>query len=517
MRMIGIGLMGFLLAAVALLLSTMNILERGQHYLRDLTAKSQLTFESRTATPADAQYTAMIQRSNATHPIILAGLPAYQSVVFAMPLDARPTSGYLQIDVTSQVLAGVEGVLRISIDNVRRGEVLLLPGEVVRSLQVPLSPTDFARDELVVSISLQGGSPDSQCSNHEGFEAIVEIETTSAIFLTLDRSLETARDKVNAWGQIVRVAWPGWLNRQERVRRLALATQFKQRGVETVVLGNSAADALSTLELRTVLPMFADRADQRSAPWPRPIAQTGPNAGLRRFHRETSWRYRYELRREDALQLPASLDLNLAFGRQLPGNHLTLTVTLNGRLLHHDIFDGTQTSYAALVLLPTDMQGHSNTIEVFVNTTQISYGRCDLGPLLMAEMLPSTRLLAGDASYSDSLTQIRQVLSDVDVLGLGISGELGAADADAASSLLAELLPAAARLKPDAALASLIVMSPQSTGFVLPRNGPIWLVTQDTVTRRPQVRLLEPGTELSRNGVAVLVIPEAIDLTEVTL
>jgi len=189
MRMIGIGLMGFLLAGVALLLSTMNILEKGQRYVSELTDGPQLIFEDRKAVQRTDEHKAVVFRSGPNHPIILSGLPAYQGVAFALPVDARPTSGYLQIDVTSQVLEGVEGVLRISIDNARRGEMLLRPGEVGRSLQIPLSPTDFAGDQLVVSFSLQGTSARSYCSSDDGFEAIVEIETTSAVYLTLNRPL----------------------------------------------------------------------------------------------------------------------------------------------------------------------------------------------------------------------------------------------------------------------------------------------------------------------------------------
>ena len=47
MRMIGIGLLGFLLAGIALLLSTMNILEKGQRYVREITTGPQLVFEYR--------------------------------------------------------------------------------------------------------------------------------------------------------------------------------------------------------------------------------------------------------------------------------------------------------------------------------------------------------------------------------------------------------------------------------------------------------------------------------------
>ena len=228
MRMIGIGLMGFLLAGVALLLSTMNFWDKAQWALQTKINGPQLVFEIPSALPASNENIAVIARSNPHHAVILSGLPAYQGITFNLPLNARPTSGYLQIDATLQVLSGVEGVLRVSIDNVRRGEMLLHPGEAGRSLQVPLSPTELAREQLVVSFSLQGDGPSAQCPTDTGYAAIVEIETTSAVHLTLDRPIASVTDRVNAWGGVVRVGWPKWLNPAEQARRLVLATQFKQ-------------------------------------------------------------------------------------------------------------------------------------------------------------------------------------------------------------------------------------------------------------------------------------------------
>ena len=276
MRMIGIGLLGFLLAGVALLLSTMNIVERTKRHLRELAGVPQLVFEDTTAVSADATYVATVYRSNPATPVILSGLPAYQSVAFTLPVDARPTSGYLQINATSQVLPGAKGVLRISIQNTRRGEMLLRPGEAGRSLQIPLSPMDFAGDQLVVSFSLQGTTPDLQCGPDDGIAAVVEIETTSAIFLTLDQPLSSARDRVRAWGDLARVAWPTWLDADEQLRRLVIATQLSRRGLTPLFIQKQTSDALTTVELREVLGGVAqDHRSDATASWPLPLAAKG--------------------------------------------------------------------------------------------------------------------------------------------------------------------------------------------------------------------------------------------------
>jgi hypothetical protein len=62
-----------------------------------------------------------------------------------MPTNARPKSGYLQTDATSQVLDGVEGGLCTSIDNTRLNEVLLHPSEEVRSVQIEMTSADIVR------------------------------------------------------------------------------------------------------------------------------------------------------------------------------------------------------------------------------------------------------------------------------------------------------------------------------------------------------------------------------------
>jgi len=514
--MIGIGLMGFLLAGVALLLSTMNILERGQRYVSELTQGPQLVFEDRAAVPAADIYEAVIHRSNPNYPVILSGLPAYQGVAFNMPVDARPTSGYLQIDATLQVLEGVEGVLRISIDNARRGEMLLRPGEVGRSLQIPLSPTDFAREQLVVSFSLQGEGPRSQCSTDDGFEAVVEIETTSAVILTLNRPLETARDRINGWGQMVRVAWPDWLKPEEKVRRLVLATQFQQRNVETIMVDAHSVDALTTSELRAALPYYprVDAATDQLA-WPRSLAQRGANAGLRHFHNKTIWRERYDLRQGEKTQFPAALDLSLAMGRQPSGTMWSLTVTLNNRLVHQQSIEPTQTRYEANVALPKDMQAAVNVIEVTMASKHSSDSECNRGPELVAEMLPDTKLIASESTYSNMLTELRLALAHIGALRVGLVSELTAADAQVASTMLASILPVDVPLKPNNKSAQIIVVSPQDEAFTLPNSGPIWLVTGNAISDELVAQTLEGGSVLPRSGMAILVIPNALNLSEV--
>lgn len=509
MRMIGIGLMGFLVAGVALLLSTLNILEQGQAYVRSLTTGPHMVFEHRTAATAQDAHQAVVLRANPDHPVILSGLPAYQSVAFIMPVDARPTSGYLQIDATSQVLDGVEGVLRISIHNSRRGEVLLRSGEAGRSLQIPLSPTDFAGSQLVVSFSLQGTGPQLRCEAEDGIQAVVEIETTSAVFLTLDRPLATARDRMHAWGNVARVAWPAWLKQEEQVRRLVLATQFKRRGLATVFDAAPEASGLTTVDLRAALPAFPQIAPQAGTTGQ--LAQTGANAGLRRFHRQTIWRERYDLGGRAAQPMPGQMDLHMQFGRLLGNQHWAVTVTLNNRLVFQDHVTGAQAEYQALIDLPADMQVATNTLEIVATTTAPRTGLCDQGSELVAEMLPQSRLIAGETAFVDPITGVRAALAAVHLINIGVTGPLSALDADAVAGMLDQLIPDGTDFKP-AGRASHITVVTQ--GHIVPATGTAWLVTQDATTQALAVRPFASGDMVQGNRPALLVTPKAVPWLE---
>ncbi len=508
--------MGFLLAGVALLLSTTGFLDRGQHYFGALTQDQNLVFEDRRAVKTSGEDIGLVYRANPNHPVILSGLPAYQSVQFNLPLDARPTSGHLQVDATLQVLDGVEGVLRISIDGAKRGELLLRPGVVERTLQIPLSPTDFVRDQLVVSFSLQGEGPGSSCSRNEGLEAVVEIETTSLLVLTLDRTLETPRDRVHAWGNLARVAWPDWLQHEERIRRLILAAQFERYGIQSVMVDGHSNDALTTDEMRNALPFFAALGgDLGDAEWPKRLAQSGANAGIRHFYRRTTWRERYDVRDDPDLKIPATLDLHLALGRQMNAQDWTVTVVLNNRLVHQEIVASDHLQFEASVSLPEEMQTSVNVLEISVASPHVSTGECDIGPALFAELLPTTRLHQGDTTLADPIGDVRATLAGLGRLKVAMVTDFSASDAQVMSEMLEALLPDAVAVGPNREAANIILTSSDNVIASLSNAGPVWLVTRDPATLRLGAEFIQEGSELPRHSLGILVVPNGVSLMDV--
>ena len=440
MRMIGIGLMTALLAAIAMLLGQQGFWASGWQVLRGMVTDAPgLVFETPSTTdlPAGSSgFAAQIPRATPQGPLILSGLPAYQSASFLLPVEARALSGYLHIDASVQALTGVEAVLRVSIDKTRRAELLLHPdrlsGGAGRSLRIPLSPLDLSRERLVVSFSLQGRSAQAPCGPEDGTPAIVEIETTSHLALTLDRPLTGLRDRVVGWGGAVQVGWPGQGNRAAALARLMAAGQAQRGGVPV----RFAPHGLAADEVLHLLPDLTapEVADPVTSPWPRPVA-VGANAGLRQFHRATSWRFRAG--QPGDRRVSGRLRLDLYLGQLSAQARWTVTVTLDGRLLREVA--------APAGPLTRDIPLPANTppsamIEVTAYAHIPRPHLCDEGPELLAELRPGSLLLPGAMRQDDPLERLRKGLEGAPI-GLALPQELALPDAARAATLLGALLP----------------------------------------------------------------------------
>lgn len=471
MRLIGIGLLAFLLAGLALLLARSEMVGHSIRTLQTLTDGPQLRFETPQAAEAhDGAFAATILRAGPEAPLILSGLPAYQGAVFHMPIDARPTSGYLQIDVTSQVLEGVEGILRVSIDNTRRAEMLLLPGEVGRSMRIELTADDIARAQLVVSFSLQGTGANSVCSSNHGVEAVVEIETTSALILTLDAPLESPRDQVAAWGDQLRVLWDG------QAHGLLQAVDATRSGAQVVFMpqnGLTSTEAEVALASRvpSVRPEFG---------WSEAMSETGALYGLRRFQLSERWRVSYDPSIAENPILPDALALSMFLARSPQGADWLITITLDDRLLDHVTVQAGQSHFDRRIALPVELDGGPHTIEITATSTAMREGPCDDGPELLAEILPQTRMIPSDIRVQSALSTLTAALAEQARLTVTAVVGLNTAEASVASELLDVVLP-----EQNLAISSNISPSIRvlPRGAVLPDapSGNVWLVYRSTI------------------------------------
>jgi hypothetical protein len=434
MRLIGIGLLAFLLAGLALLLTRSETIGQSIRAVESVLSGPHLRFETPMAPRTGSREArAIIQRAGPNAPLILTGLPAFQRATFHMPIDAVPTSGYLQIDATSQVLDGVEAVLRVSIDNTRRAEVLLHPGEATRSVRIELTAEDMARAQVVVSFSLQGTGPHTVCRHDDGISAVVEIETTSAIHLTLDEALSTPRDRIAAWGDRLHLAWRAGdaesLRHGVEAARLGADVHFLPNG------GFSPREAAQAIAERR--PALAQRPIPDQA-WSHAFSANSDLWGARRFRHEATWRIDYDLRQSEARNLPAALLLSMRLGQQASDAQWHVRVMLNGRLLADIIPDGTDQTLNERIPLPRQ-GGSVHRLEITASSTARREGQCSAGPALLAEVLPGTRIVAMAETYSDPITSLRAVLAETSGITYALDPGVTAAEARVAVTMIAAL------------------------------------------------------------------------------
>lgn len=469
MRLIGIGLLAFLLAGLALLLARSDMVGQSFRAARTLIDGPQLRFETPMAAEAQrGANQAIILRAGPSAPLILSGLPAYQGAVFHMPIDARPTSGYLQIDATSQVLDGVEGVLRISIDNTRRAEVLLHPGEAVRAVRIELTSADIARAQLVVSFSLQGTGANLVCTNDHSVEAVVEIETTSAVFLSLDGPLETPRDLVAAWGDQLRIAWSG------EPSGLLQAVAATRAGMTPLMVPEMG---LSPNEVEGVLAAAQTAIAPPDYAWSEATAPASGLYGLRRFQHSHTWRIRYDFDRAEHANLPAVLELAMVLPAHPLGADWQITITQNDRLLSHLTGAAAQTKVNGRIAIPAD-PGPRHTIEITLTSAFLREGECNDGPELLAEILPETRIVPSEQMSQDPIRALTLALRETGAIGLASPHDLTAAEANVAADLLAVLLPTDRMALADETNQTLAVL-PRGSALPDSLHPGQWLVFRD--------------------------------------
>ena len=518
MRMIGIGLLAFLIVGAALAVTNFDALSRGVRAVENVIHGPQLVFEQELSSPpVSKDQMSVFYRNHTTNSLILSGFPAYQGATFLMPIDARPTSGYLQIDATFQVLTGVEGAMRISINNTRRAEVLLHPGEAARSLQIVLTQEDLAGERLVVSFSLLGQGLAPACGQDGAVNAIVEIEATSGVFLELESPARSVRDRIIGWGNAIYIKWPNAGTGAKRSEILAQAAMLQRVGYAIRFEGAEAQQALQAAELKNLLEAASANLNHRPTQhlnWPQEVSEKGANAGARRFQHSTSWRIRYDLSRYEGFQMPGALDLNVMLGPLPKDAHWTLSVTLNARLIDLQTLKGSMRDHVFRVTLPKEHQDVQNLIEVTATSSYDPEGLCSDGPDLIAEMRSESRLLPSGESLQNGIHVLQARLQEHEAYDLDVSRKLSEADAQSAAILLAAAIPGGLRPTTVETTVSVKVLSREATSRLtepsLLDGSETWLVFRDSETLAPKAQLLTPAT-LNRTDAPVgllVVFPE---------
>lgn len=103
-----------------------------------------------------------IARPRADQWIGLAGFPDSTEIRFALPSGINFTAGTLKLLLDAQLGADGDGRVTISVDGVRRGEVVLDPGQSRHEVEITLEQDKLLSNTLVVTLDGRGTTSGGQ-------------------------------------------------------------------------------------------------------------------------------------------------------------------------------------------------------------------------------------------------------------------------------------------------------------------------------------------------------------------
>ena len=519
MRLWGIGLLALVLVGVLMAIGQTGLFagltdrdRLAPPYFEDYEAGS-IKFIS------DGGRSVFVAQAHPDTPLILSGLPSYFSKTFRMPVDSRPRSGSYKIYFRVDVAKGAQGALRVTINGIKRGDVLLGEGRNQQQAEIELTPSELAAHQLEIKLALVGRGPLAECTPAEAMAAVVTVLPQSGLHLQLDRPISSLRDKLALWGSLLPVAWKG-RDEPADIDTLITAARLLERN-QDVYFGEKGLDnkALTDFLKIASAPGFAPDLRVRTGPltYPIPLVSDVANGGVRRFDRETTWRYSYDVADLPNGELPATLDLRMVLG-PLAGTRSTMVVTLNNSLVFtralsggRDVDDtGRQVRndfhLNQSIQLPAELHKVRNDLEIALTSYNESDMRCGAQRLIAAEMLP-TSVLQGGSRIILPIMQLRAALAAAQPVKLA-SDPLSAPDARAATMLLWQLQPSRLRFADSNTRATIQVFSGDVAAKIARlKPGPArWIVsapqdTRDEVIAQP----LGPNAAGLKDNVVLVV------------
>ena len=506
MRLLGLAVLALVLIGTVLTLGQLGafntnvgaLLARGETVLDpDRAALEATMFKGKEAIVAPA---------NDGGAIILSSLPSYASLPFLLPRDSRPTEGALKLDYRVNIDPGVEGVLRVNINGVRRAERLLDNRTAPESLSIELTARELASGHLDVTLSLQGRGLIADCPSDESVPAVVTIAPSSGLRLGLDRELHTVQDRLSVWGGRVPVQWTGIDDRMAAFDTLHAAAMLSQKGYRPLL----GPDGLS----RGLLHEHAIESEpialiETPVAFPVSLLSDSANTGTRRFYHRVNWRYAYARSAGPDARVPTELNLALDVGPPDGSIRRDLVITLNDRLLASRRLAPGEQTIRQTIALPPEAYRLENEIDISLSARNEQESRCEDISQSVAELLPQTTLANPVAIEPTEIDRVAAYLANADRVSFElVGGLLTSPDAQEASLLLGRLHPASWRPVSDSARAHVRMLSGGNLRAQLEAQdaGPSWIVYREgNEDGQIVARKVLPGDTHALPAVALLI------------
>jgi hypothetical protein len=477
----------------------------------EFVADPDLVFET-APIPSDIAGTVSLERARPKGVLLLSDADSAQTAQYSMLRDAAVTAGILKLNATTQISAGQHNVLRVLVGNQPRAEILLRPGMHTIDAEIDLTSDDLATETIAVRYVLVAPSEEDSCSQTGHAANIIEIEHDSRIELSVAEAVLSDRDQIAAWGDEIRVGWPNWLQPDQRKKRASLALQLAILGYDVTLVDAPDTAVLSLSALQRLIDDGAPTSDVQLAlpEWPEDIAAVGANAGLRTFHETTAWRHWYKIGATEHDSAPSVFEYEMLLGPLPDGSRWTIAVTHNGSVLDlRQVSGGTRSVEGRLSLANASFEPN-NVIEVSATSDYEALGLCNHGPLLHAELKPTSRLLGNDGPAFDvELTDVREALLDAAPLTIDVSPDLSLIEAQRMLEIADQLTPAGTELQFDTTAATLTPVRRNDLEDVVAAASPTdyvaWLDQSDRLVSMPASDMAG-ATELIGVGTLFMMI-----------
>lgn len=405
-----------------------------------------------------------IPRPRADQWIGLAGFPDSTEIRFALPAGVNFTAGALRLAFDVQLGMQGDGRMTINVDGVRRGEVVLDPGQSRHEVEIALEQNDLLSDVVVVTFEGRGTTSTGQICPADAANsgAAVTLSDDSGLALLTDDPVDTRAVRIATMSD------PAWLALGAETGTQALAIwarqDFARKGMEVRFAANDTVpDIVMAQGTQPALALDAEGhvaiageagiegvlaarmpAAIRPVPdaWPVTVDKLSTETLLKNFRGSRRWTIPYALADLPGGLMPRRFALELKTSTLAPGNDWVVRVSLNGNLLETGRFNGQGDTISLDVTLPSGIQTLSNTILVELIDTTPNDSICRVGPDAQAQLLPTSRLTPQGVQPTGGWPQMVRALAAEPAIGLGVTTPLTRGEARTAAAMLGRFLPA---------------------------------------------------------------------------
>ncbi|MEP3783300.1 MAG: hypothetical protein ABJM65_00580 [Ascidiaceihabitans sp.] len=441
------------------------------------------------------------------------GYPSFGRATFDMPGTGSPRTGEVVLEFSGAQHIDAEGVLRVSVNGIRRAVKLLDSGQLHRRVIVPLNSRDLSSDQLTVALSLDGRAPEVECTVDWVGGVALQILPRSYLRLIMSEPVQAPADLLLMAGSRPSIDWPVGDHNQQAQRfvqayKLGRRTDDVTFAADPARAADLSSEDLAVLIAATAPTLVKDNLD------PADLAATLGLQRSREFEGETRWRITFDQSNFD--EAIRAIQLTLTLGSVTSAEEPWLVVAkLNDRLLFSESLVSADGQFDQNISIPQNLLMDQNVLTLSLRHTAQLDGPCPSGVPAVAEVTKLTLVTNGDKP-TNAYADLVQLIGDPIKVTLGDNiGPLEAQVALDTVTLLAartQPLPLTAESTATGDL-SVRVVGRDHLNAVLStlENGKHWVaVVSDTIRNDLEIVAVTPIVKVDTNTLprAVLVISD---------